>query len=147
MKRCARGRMKTLLDTDVFSEVLKGRHTEICRRAEGYLAEHGQFPISVITVLEVVSGVRRSGSPAHLAGFLKRLALVEVLEFHREAAQLSGKIYADLARAGRPIGIADTIIAGIAISHALPLATGNSAHFGFVHEAGYPLEIVDWKVP
>jgi predicted nucleic acid-binding protein len=139
--------MKTLLDTDTFSEILKAKHPQVRRRAEQYLSEHGTFTISVITVLEVVSGVRRSGTPERLAAFIERLGTVEVLECDRVAAEISGNIYADLARNGRPIGLADTIIAGIAIRHGLPLATGNRAHFGFIRDAGYQLETVDWKLP
>ena len=138
--------IKTLLDTDVLSEILKAKHPEVRRRAEAYLLEYDEFTVSVITVLEVVSGIRRAGSPARLSSFLERLATVEVLEVDRAAAELSGKIHADLARQGRPIGLADTIIAGIALRHGLALATGNTAHFGFVREAGYPLETVDWRL-
>jgi tRNA(fMet)-specific endonuclease VapC len=138
--------MKTLLDTDIFSEILKAKHPQVRQRAEQYLSEQGSFTISVITVLEVVSALRRSGTPERLAAFLERLESVEVLECDRAAAEISGNIYADLTRNGRPIGLADTIIAGIALRHELPLATGNRAHFGFIRDAGYPLETVDWRL-
>ncbi|MEX2171363.1 MAG: hypothetical protein WD851_18735 [Pirellulales bacterium] len=49
---------RSLLDTDTFSEVLKGRHVSICRMADAYLSVFGRFTLSVTTVTELIDGFR-----------------------------------------------------------------------------------------
>ena len=58
---------------------------------------------------------------------------------------LAGGITGDLERVGRPIGTADTMIAAIAVHHGLELVTGNTTHFQFVQNLGYPLTLVNWR--
>ena len=47
---------RSLLDTDTFSEILKGRHAEIGRRADAYLSVFGRFTLSVTTIAELIDG-------------------------------------------------------------------------------------------
>jgi hypothetical protein len=53
--------MKALLDTDILSEVLKSKDPHVLARASAYLAEHGRYTLSTITVMEVVKGLSRRG--------------------------------------------------------------------------------------
>lgn len=39
----------------------------------------------------------------------------------------------------------DVMTAGIALRHRLPLVTGNKAHFEYVREMGYELELANWR--
>jgi tRNA(fMet)-specific endonuclease VapC len=55
---------RTLLDTDILSEVFKRRDANVEAKANAYLAEHGRLTLSSITVLEVVRGYRRVGREA-----------------------------------------------------------------------------------
>ena len=71
---------------------------------------------------------------------------MEVLPF-AEAADLAGRIGAALDRIGQPIGLADTIIAAIALEHGLEMVTGNMAHFQRVQQLGYPLTLSNWRIP
>ena len=50
---------KVLLDTDIFSEVLKGIDQNVVARATDYFANFGNYTISTITVMEVVKGLHK----------------------------------------------------------------------------------------
>ena len=49
-------------------------------------------------------------------------------------------------RIGQPIGMADPIIAAIALQHVLELVTGNTAHFQRVQQLGYPLVLANRRI-
>jgi PIN domain-containing protein len=70
----------------------------------------------------------------------------EVLPFDRATAELAGRIAGELERTGQPIGLADPMIAAIALTHGLELVTGNTAHFQRVQNLGYPLTLVNWRL-
>jgi predicted nucleic acid-binding protein len=44
------------------------------------------------------------------------------------------------------IGIADSMIADIALEHGLELVTGNTAHFQRVQQLAYPLTLANWRI-
>lgn len=135
-----------LLDTDIYSEILKEIDARVRVRAAAYLDEHGVFTVSAVTVMEIVRGLRRIGSPERAARFLARLRTAEVLPLDAAAAELAGQIAADLERTGQPIGRADPMIAAIALVRRLPLVTGNTAHYRRIRALGYGLELDDWRL-
>jgi len=47
---------KVLIDTDIFSEILKGINQQVAARASAYHASVGYYTICTITVLEIVKG-------------------------------------------------------------------------------------------
>jgi predicted nucleic acid-binding protein len=61
---------KSLLDTDMFSEILKGVDPVVAQRATAYRTAFGHYTISAITVLEIVKGLH---SPPILSGVGNRL--------------------------------------------------------------------------
>jgi len=136
---------KALLDTDILSEVLKGRHPQVVARAEAYLRHHTVLTVSVVSVMEVVSGLQRMARWEQLERFLQALGEMEVLALDRESAVLAGRIDGDLWRAGQRVGRADPMVAAQAIVHGLVLVTGNVRHYARVVELGYPLRIVNWR--
>ena len=136
---------RALLDTDILSEVLKRRNDTVVQRAEEYLRVHGRFTISCITVLEVVSGWHRLLREDRVQQFLGLLPGFEVLPLDTDAATQAGRIVADLARLGRPVGRADSMIAAIAAARKLPLVTGNTDHYRRISELGIPLVLSDWR--
>jgi hypothetical protein len=69
----------------------------------------------------------------------------EVLTLDIQSAILAGEIDASLTLAGRPIGVADVMVAAIAIHHGLTLVSGNETHYEAIREAGYPLVIENWR--
>ena len=106
---------KVLLDTDILSEILKGKSAVVTAKAEKYLAQQGCFTTSAITVAEIVYGFRRVGREDRVMQFEASLETAEVLPLDDAAARLAGRINADLERVGRVIGMPDVLIAATAL--------------------------------
>jgi tRNA(fMet)-specific endonuclease VapC len=145
---------KALLDIDIYSEILRVVNTTVVANARSYPQTHGVFTLSVITVMEMVKGFQQVQRPqriidllAYVAAedLLAYVAAEDVLDFRQPAAELAGRIWGDLERTGQPIGLADPMIAAIALTHGLELATGNVAHYQRIQQLGYPLVLVNWR--
>lgn len=137
---------KALLDTDIYSEILKAANPTVTHNATVYRRAQGFLTFSTITVMEVVRGFQKKQSTRRLQAFLSAISLEEVIPFDQPAAELAGRIAGELERIGQPIGTADPMIAAIALRHGLELVTGNSAHFQRVQQLGYPLTLANWRV-
>jgi predicted nucleic acid-binding protein len=136
---------KSLLDTDILSEIGKGIDPNVARNAAAYRSAFGRYTLSVISVMEIVRGFQKNQSTRRLQRFLNAIAAEEILPFDQPAAELAGRIAGDLDRAGQPIGRADPMIAAIALQHGLELITGNTAHYQRIQQLGYPLTLVNWR--
>ncbi len=137
---------KSLLDTDIFSEILKGINPNVVAKATAYRSVFGKYTISVITVMEIVKGFHKLQREDRIQQFLAGLTTVELLSLDAQSAELAGRIYADLERSGQPIGRADPMVAAIALRHGLVLVTGNLAHYQRIQNLGYALRMENWKV-
>lgn len=137
---------KALLDTDTYSEILKAVNPTIVQNAATYRKAHGMLSVSAITVMEIVYGFQRVQNARRLQDFLTAVALEEVLEFERNAAELAGRIAADLDRTGQTIGKADPMIAAVALQQSLELVTGNTTHYQRIQQLGYPITLVNWRI-
>ena len=138
---------RRLLDTDISSEIMKGKNAAIAAKAAAYLAEQGRFSTSAVSVTEVIYGFRRMGRDDRLEQFESSLVTIEVLPFDAAAGRIAGRIYADLERNGRIIGMPDVMVAAIALSAGLPLVTGNVVHYEFVRAVGYDRLVIDnWRM-
>jgi tRNA(fMet)-specific endonuclease VapC len=142
---CAHSMIRSLLDTDILSEIIKGRDPGVVAKARVYLEQLGRFTTSAGSVAEIIHGFRRIGREDRVSQFEASLTHAEVLSFDAAAARHAGRINADLERSGRTIGMPDVMIAGIALHHQLPLVTGNTAHFAYVRDAGYDLTCENWR--
>lgn len=137
---------KALLDTDIYSEVLKAVDPNVARNAGAYRHAHRVLTLSSVTLMELIRGFQKRRSLRSLQVFRYAVAVEEVLDFGRSAAELAGQISGELDRIGRPIGMADPMIAAVALTHSLELVTGNTAHFQHIHQLGYPLLLANWRV-
>ena len=137
---------RALLDTDVFSEFLKGHDPKVGQNAADYRQEFGPLSISVVTVMEIIKGLHKMRREMEIQTFLSRLSAAEVLGFDIASAQLAGRIHADLERSGQPIGWADTVIAAIPLQHRLDLVTGNTSHYERIQQIGHPLVLINWRL-
>lgn len=139
---------RVLLDTDIFSVILRRRDPNVVRTAEAYLAVHAGFTLSVVTVAEIFDGYRRRGLDSHIESFVGRLDTEGhvVLPLDLEAAKLAGLMLGDLHRTGQPVGRADPFIAAIAVQAGIPLVTGNTSHFERLQALGYPLLLQNWRI-
>jgi tRNA(fMet)-specific endonuclease VapC len=96
---------RRLLDTDILSELIKGKNAAIAAKAATYLSQQGQFTTSAVTVAEIVYGFRRMGREDRVNQFEASLDATEVLPLDDAAARLAGRINADLESRGWTIGM------------------------------------------
>lgn len=113
-----------LADTDVLIDSLRGKEPSRSRVA-GEL-EQDTLATSSITVFELTSGARSDKQADSIADLL---AVLRVLPFDTRAAQAAADVRRHLEGSGQPIGMADYLIAGIAVSRSIPLMTRNRRHF------------------
>jgi tRNA(fMet)-specific endonuclease VapC len=137
--------MKALVDTDILSELFRGKNPTVDAHAAAYRAQHGLITISIITLVEVVRGWHQAGKPERAEVFRTWLSHCEVLPLDDGPGWLAGEIGGALARTGQVIGLADVSIAATAIHHGLVLVTGNVAHHERIRAAGFPLQIENWR--
>ncbi|GAB4301005.1 MAG: tRNA(fMet)-specific endonuclease VapC [Oscillatoriaceae cyanobacterium] len=131
--------MKYLLDTNVCIKYLNENLT-IRRKLESTDLE--EIAICSVIKLELFYGAMRSDNPDLVWQKVKRFLEVFVsLPLDDIAALNAGRIRAQLANAGTPIGYNDLLIASIALSHNLILVTHNTKEF--VRVEG--LKIEDWE--
>jgi tRNA(fMet)-specific endonuclease VapC len=136
---------KSLLDTDILSEIGKGIDPNVARNATAYRNAFGRYTLSVISIMEIVWGWQRKQNPRRLQHFLTSISSEEILPFDQPAAELAGRIAGDLDRTGQPIGRADPMIAAIALAQGLELVTGNTAHYQRIQQLGYALTLINWR--
>ncbi|MEK6750033.1 MAG: tRNA(fMet)-specific endonuclease VapC [Pseudomonadota bacterium] len=122
--------LKYLLDTDIVIYTIKRRPPQA---REAFKRYEGQLAISSVTFGELIYGAEKSTRAEQnlkdVEGFAARL---EVLPFDTHAATHFGQIRAELAKAGKPIGPYDTMIAGHARALGLILITNNMQEFARV---------------
>jgi tRNA(fMet)-specific endonuclease VapC len=136
---------KVLLDTDMFSEILKGINPQVASRSAAYREVFGKYTISVITVMEIIKGLHKVQRESQIDIFIQGLHKLEVLQVDSLIAETAGRIYADLERRGQTIGYADPLIAATALHHKRVLVTGNQSHYQRIQALGYPLKLDNWR--
>lgn len=136
---------RSLLDTDILSEVLKNRDQTVAPQARTYMAEHARLTVSAVTVMEVVKGFQQVQREDRLELFLSVISTLEILPFDSTAAVLARRIYGDLHRTGQPIGRADPMVAATAVMSGLVIVTGNTGHYDRIARLGFPLMIANWR--
>ncbi len=136
---------KSLLDADIFSEILRAKNPAVIARANAYFARFECYTISAMTVMEIVQGWHRLQRDDRISQFLDTIDTAEVLPMTIEVAELAGRMFGDLQRNGQPIGVADTVIAATAIENNLVLVTGNQAHYQRIQALNYDLIIDNWR--
>lgn len=129
-----------LFDTDTLSNLGKSRPSP--RLLRRLAAAPGPIYTSTITVAEMLKGAHKSQNPIF---FIQKLhsalqALSGVIPFDQQAAEVYGKIAADLERQGLTIGFPDLQVAAIALSRNLEVITHNLSHFQRVPG----LKVDDW---
>lgn len=139
-----------VLDTDTLSELSRG-NTLVKARAASYLAEFGRLTITAVTVFERLRGYRaaiRAGKPfeRQLQAFEALVANCVVLPFDQDAATIAADIWSASTRSRRR-QLGDILIAAVAVSRQIPLATRNKRDFQQLTKAsGVNLRLVDWTV-
>lgn len=114
----------TVADTDVLIDFLAGRNPAAAR-VEAEL-ERGLLRTSAVTRFELLCGARTSRQQAEIRQLLEA---VPTLPLDEDAADKAAEVRQALERTGEPIGMADSLIAGIALVHGAALLTRNRRHF------------------
>jgi tRNA(fMet)-specific endonuclease VapC len=128
--------VKYLLDTDTASYFLRG-NVKLRKRLSN---TSGQWGISAITHSELAALLFRTKNATLEEILTEFLKDVETVAFGRADALEAGRLKALLEKAGSPIGAADTLIAGHALSLDVTLVTNNTKHFSKVPE----LKVANW---
>ncbi len=133
--------MKYILDTNVCINYLRGKSQSIADRLIKIPAANRIIPS--IVKAELYHGAYKSTRPEEnikkVSDFLK---LNSSLVFDDSAAQIFGRIRANLERKGITIGPYDLQIAAISIAHDCTLVTHNTNEFSRIDE----LKIEDWEI-
>ena len=123
-----------ILDTNVVSALMRREpDAAVLRWLDGQPAE--SLWLTSVTVLEVLLGIallpigrRQQALLAAFEGLVAEDLGGRVLDFDRSAAAQSASLAAERQRAGRPIDMRDTQIAGIALA---PRRGGDAQHAAF----------------
>jgi tRNA(fMet)-specific endonuclease VapC len=113
----------TIADTDVLIDYLAGKgEADAVER----LLSRGALRTTVISRFELLSGARTA---KQLARLIELLSAVPSLALDDAATDAASEIRRTLERSGEPIGMADSLIAGIVTSNGGTLLTRNRRHF------------------
>ncbi len=135
--------MRSLWDTDVMSEHLKGKNPHVVRRATVYLSQHKRTTFSLITRFEILRGLKARNATHLLTQFEVVCQSAQILLITDDIIVLAADLWAALRRRGQLIDDSDVLIAATALHHSLPVATGNVAHFSRIPG----LTVEDWTKP
>lgn len=130
----------TMVDTDILSMYFRGNET-VRVNFEKFIIEYGKVNLSIITHYEILSGLKHRDAKKQLDSFLGFITQNTVLSLTEQSVATSAEIYAGLRKKGDQIEDSDILIAGIALSNDLVLATNNENHFKKIRK----LEIVNWS--
>ncbi|MBS3029933.1 MAG: type II toxin-antitoxin system VapC family toxin [Dolichospermum sp. DET50] len=129
-----------LLDTNVCIMYLKGKSLSINRYIDNL--EVDKIAVCSVVKAELFFGSMRSNNPQKSLKIQKSFLQQFVsLPFDDSCIEIYGKIRADLANTGTPIGSNDIQIAAIALANNLILVTHNVREFSRVKG----LKIEDWE--
>ncbi len=114
------------LDTNILIDHKRSKQKDTTRLYQ--LSTRYSFAVTSITAYELYRG----DNSAEDAFWLNFFSKITMLDFTATAAMEAGKIYKDLKSKGMMIDIEDILIASIAISNKLKIATDNMNHLGRV---------------
>jgi tRNA(fMet)-specific endonuclease VapC len=118
-----------ILDTDILSAVVSPRcPPRIPRELE---RASGALQTTTVNWGEICYGLARHPAGAGLRDRYERLVLplLDVLDFDVAAAEIYGRLRAELETKGERLAEADLLIGSIALRHRVPLVSGNVRHF------------------
>jgi tRNA(fMet)-specific endonuclease VapC len=134
--------MKYLLDTNVVSDFFRELEPVFTRlKAAG----KDNICFSSLTRMEIEYGFARNGAALRKLGdrWHRFASEVKEIPFDAPCANATGRIRAQLAAIGQPIGPYDVQIAGTALAHGLVMVTANTAEFERVN----PMRLENWRKP
>jgi predicted nucleic acid-binding protein len=123
-----------LIDTDVIIWYMRGNTNSLKA-----LEKNKGFSISVVTYMELVQGMRDKNELAALRKALKTWGTK--LIYITEEISSKAMFYVEQHYLSHSMQLADALIGATAVSHGLPLLTGNGRHYKVIKE----LELLKFK--
>lgn len=136
---------RVLLDTDILSEILKGRDMAVKAHADAYTTHHGRYSLTAVSVQEILFGLHSKGATRQIVIAETLFARNEVLVPMLEDYALVGRIRGLARRQGKQLTADDCLIAAVAYRLDLPVATGNTDHFEAMIQAGLNISLTNWR--
>jgi len=122
------------LDTDVLVSLLRG-NPQAKKYIEGLESRGETVYTTPINAHELfLGGWRSKQREANLREIATLLGDLSILDFDLEASVYTSRIASGLLAEGHPIGVGDTLIAGIVLRHGQSLATRNVRHYERIPE-------------
>ena len=116
-----------LVDTDILIWYMKGNE-----KAYRLIENNKNFHISVVTYIEIVQGMRNKEELKNFRKFLK--SCNTHLIYINEEISTKAMFYVEHYYLSHSIQLADALIAATAVSHGLPITTGNYKHYKVIKE-------------
>ena len=116
-----------LIDTDVLIWYMKGN-----RKAYEVIEKTDQFFISVVTYIELVQGMRNKQELVLLRKALKKWN--SKLLYINEEISVKAMFYIEQHYLSHSMQLADAMIGATAVTHGIPILTGNDKHYKNVNE-------------
>lgn len=138
--------VKSLLDTDILSEYLKGHDAIVASHAASYAQAHGIFTFTSVTVYEIVYGLELKAASGQLKKALDWLNQNEQITPVNADYLAAATIKATARRLGFSLELPDCLIAAVAVRLNLPLVTGNTADFETIQRTGVKLLTANWRM-
>lgn len=137
--------VKSILDTDILSEYLKGHDPTVASHAARYAQEHGVFTFTSVTVHEIAYGLELKGASSQLqkamAWLTQNEEITPIAADYRNAATIK----AIARKNGSALELPDCLIAAVAVRLTRPLVTGNTEDFQAIQKTGVKLILENWR--
>jgi tRNA(fMet)-specific endonuclease VapC len=114
----------TVADTDVLIDFLAGTEPAAAHVAQELA--RGSLLTTAVSRFELLSGARSARQESKIG---ELLAAIPTLSLDEKAADRAAGVRRALERSGEPIGMADSLIAGIVLVHGGDLLTRNRRRF------------------
>lgn len=137
--------VKSILDTDILSEYLKGYDATVVRRGNRYARDHGVFAFTSVTVFEIVCGLEVKDARNQLRKVLAWLNQNEEITPLAADYRRAATIKATAAKQGSIVELPDCLIAAVAARLDRPLVTGNTDDFEAIRRTGINLSLDNWR--
>jgi len=128
---------KSLLDTDILSEYLKGYDHMVVNQAGSYARQHTVFTFTSVTVYELVYGLELKAASSQLQKALAWLSQNEEITPMNADYLAAATIKARARRQGS--------ILELPVRLQMPLVTGNTGDFRAIQNTGIKLRIENWR--
>lgn len=138
---------KSILDTDILSEYLKGHDPVVVAHAARYAKEFNVFTFTIVTVYEIVYGLELKGARSQLKKVQAWLSRNEAITPIADDYIVAATVRARARNQGSILELPDCLIAVIAVRCDQPLVTGNIRDFRAIQKTGINLVLENWREP